>query len=88
MAKFKNVSPIGALDIPALDRVVDAGEVFEATKETEAYFAAQPGNFQRITEPKRPKASKTAAPVEPVAPSGADKTNIHPSGDEKEEESR
>lgn len=31
MAKFKNVSPLGALDLPLVGRVVDAGEVLEVT---------------------------------------------------------
>ncbi|MER3389984.1 MAG: hypothetical protein RJQ01_08105 [Microcella sp.] len=85
MAHFRNVSPIGALDIPALGRIVNRGEVFEATKETEAYFAQQPANFERVSKPRN---SKPAKPQAPVAPSGAGDTTDTPEGDEQKEESR
>ncbi|NHF62235.1 hypothetical protein [Microcella pacifica] len=85
MAHFRNVSPIGALDIPALGRIVQAGEVFEVTKQTEDFFDAQPGNFARVAEPKKGKSAKPAASV---APSGAGDTTDTPEGDEQKEESR
>lgn len=62
MPKFKNVSPLGALDIPALGRVVQAGEVFESPGEFAEYFAQQPDNFEAVVPaPRDPKETKAAA---------------------------
>lgn len=79
MAKFRNVSPIGALDIPALGRVVQHGEVFETTKELASYFESQPSNFEAVREPRKPKdTTKTPDAPPPV-------TDDAQTGDEKEE---
>ncbi|WP_292729615.1 hypothetical protein [Microbacterium sp. UBA837] len=45
MAKFINVSPLGALDIPAIGRVVQRGEEFEVRDELAPTFAGQTANF-------------------------------------------
>ncbi len=55
MAKFQNVSPIGALDIPALSRVIEPGEVFEVPSDLNDYFESQPGNFKKLGNSGRPK---------------------------------
>jgi hypothetical protein len=47
--KFQNVSPIGALDIPALGRVVEAGEKFDVPDDLVEYFESQPANFVEVT---------------------------------------
>lgn len=49
MAKFKNVSPLGALDVPALGKIVEPGEVFEVDKTLEQNFANQPDTFEPVT---------------------------------------
>ncbi|KQR91289.1 MAG: hypothetical protein J0I33_00115 [Microbacterium ginsengisoli] len=48
MAKFKNISPLGALDVPALGKVVAAGEEFEVTEDVAAVLAGQRDNFEPI----------------------------------------
>lgn len=45
MPKIKNVSPFGALDIPLLGRVVDAGSTVEVTDEEAAILLRQEDNF-------------------------------------------
>ena len=47
--KFKNVSPLGALDVPALGKIVQPGEVFEVDATLVQSFADQPGNFEPVT---------------------------------------
>lgn len=56
MPKLKNISPLGALDVPLLRRVVDAGEVFETTEEQARVLLLQPDNYQPAD-----KAAKTLA---------------------------
>lgn len=48
MAKFKNVSPLGALDVPAVGRVIDAGEEFEVDEAVAAVLAGQRDNFEAL----------------------------------------
>lgn len=62
MAKFRNISPLGALDIPALGQIVQPGEVFEVAKDLHPYFEAQPGNFELLRPVKPPKPPKEAKP--------------------------
>jgi hypothetical protein len=47
--KFKNVSPFGDLDVPLLNRVVKAGEVFEVPPEVGVLLSDQPDVFQVVT---------------------------------------
>ena len=45
MTSFRNVSPLGALDVPDLGRIVEADEVFEVPDHLAPMFAAQPANY-------------------------------------------
>lgn len=45
MPAIKNVSPVGALDVPLIGRTVEAGEVVEVSAEAAALLTAQPDNF-------------------------------------------
>jgi len=56
MPKLKNTSPLGALDVPLLRRVVDAGEVFETTEDQARVLLLQHDNYQPAD-----KAAKTLA---------------------------
>jgi hypothetical protein len=56
MPKLKNISPLGALDVPLLRRVVDAGEVFDTTEEQAKVLLLQHDNYQPAD-----KAAKTLA---------------------------
>jgi len=49
--RFKNVSPLGDLEVPALGRVVAAGEEFEVDDfEFGVALHWQPGNFQSLDD--------------------------------------
>lgn len=69
MQKFRNVSPLGALDVPALGRVIEADEEFEVRPEVAELIAAQAENF----EPVSPAAKRTAkSAANAVAEAGTD----------------
>lgn len=53
MAVVKNVSPLGALDIPLLGKVVGAGEEFEVPASVADVLLQQPDNFQPVTKSKK-----------------------------------
>ncbi|MEB0286161.1 hypothetical protein QN355_06310 [Cryobacterium sp. 10S3] len=50
MAKLRNVSPIGALDIPALGRIIAGGETFDVPDELLASFTEQTANYALVPE--------------------------------------
>ena len=50
MVKFKNVSPSGDLEVPALGRVIAAGEVFDVPADLADGFAEQPTNWVSVVE--------------------------------------
>jgi len=56
MPKLKNTSPLGALDVPLLRRVVEADEVFEVTEDQARVLLLQHDNYQPAD-----KAAKTLA---------------------------
>jgi hypothetical protein len=43
--KVKNISPFGHLDVPLVGRVVEAGEVFDATEDQASQLLAQPTHY-------------------------------------------
>lgn len=50
MPKFKNVSPLGDLDLPLIGRVVEFGEVFEVTDEQALGIAGQAENWEPVED--------------------------------------
>lgn len=48
MPKFKNVSPLGALDLPLIGKVVDRGEVITVTAAQATHLAGQDGTWQPV----------------------------------------
>lgn len=60
MPKFKNVSPLGALDLPLVGRVVAAGEVIEVTAAQTKHLSGQEGVWRPI---KGRGSSGASAPV-------------------------
>lgn len=60
MAQIKNVSPYGALDVPLLGRVVEAGETVDVDDAHAEILLRQAENFVDATPPE--------APSEPPAP--------------------
>ena len=84
--QFKNVSPLGALDIPALGRIVDADEVFDVTDDDAEYFQAQAENFERVVPAaKRARAKspkESATPTTDDAPAQSTNDSAPTEGDE------
>ncbi len=76
--RFKNVSPLGALDVPALGRVIAEGEEFEVREDLVPLFAAQVGNFEPVNPAAKAEQEEALQPVEsgeevagePVEPEG------------------
>lgn len=60
--KFKNVSPLGALDVPALGAIVDEGEEFDVPERVAPFIAGQAGNFEPVDQEAKDLAEKLAAP--------------------------
>lgn len=50
--KFKNVSPLGDLEVPVLRRVVAAGEVFDVPESVGVLLKDQPDVFQVVKSEK------------------------------------
>lgn len=61
MPLIKNVSPVGDLDLPLVNRQGDncikAGEEFDVTDEQAALLLDQPDNFQLVEKTKKTPAS-------------------------------
>lgn len=45
---LRNISPLGALDVPLLGRTVDAGDTFEASGEAAVRLLEQPDVFEEV----------------------------------------
>ena len=59
MPKFKNVSPLGALDLPLIGRVVAAGETIDVTAAQAQRLAGQDETWKPIRPAPRPKKTTT-----------------------------
>lgn len=66
--RFKNVSPLGALDVPALGRVIAAGEEFEVREDLVPLFAGQTENYEPVNTSAKSATAEALAPV--VEPEG------------------
>lgn len=63
MPRFKNVSPLGELDVPALGLTIPAGQFMDVTDpELAASFADQPGTWEPVLSAAERKAADKAAP--------------------------
>lgn len=72
MAKFTNVSPLGALEVPELRRTVEPGEEFEISDDLLEAFEGQTENFERVlTDDERKAADKAEAKRERDAAAAA-----------------
>jgi hypothetical protein len=56
MPRLKNISPLGALDVPLLRRIVEAEEIIDVTEDQARVLLLQPDNYQPTD-----KAAKTLA---------------------------
>ena len=58
--KIRNISPRGALDVPLLGCVVDAGAVTEVTKAQADLLLPQSDNWAAVRPPHDPAAGKAS----------------------------
>ncbi|GAB2702354.1 hypothetical protein BKA24_001689 [Microbacterium marinum] len=69
--KFKNQSPLGALEIPALGRIVDRDEEFDVPAAIAPLLAGQSANYEPVDDEAIAlvaEMSKPAAETEPGEP--------------------
>jgi hypothetical protein len=75
MPKFKNVSPLGALDLPLIGRVVEAGEIIEVTTARAKFLKGQTDTWKPM------KGSTTDDDHDPDDPAGDGNTEA-PTGEQ------
>ncbi|WP_159702476.1 hypothetical protein [Arthrobacter sp. 18067] len=71
--KLKNISPLGALDVPLLRTVVEAEEVITVTDDQARVLLLQPDNFEPADRPAKSIAADLRAEQDadgPEAPDG------------------
>jgi hypothetical protein len=56
MPKLKNISPLGALDVPLLHTIVEADQTFDVSEDQARVLLQQPDNYAPVD-----KAAKTLA---------------------------
>ena len=61
MPKIKNVSPLGALDVPLLRAVLEPGQVIDVTDDQAAALLLQPGNYEPADKAAKALAADLAA---------------------------
>lgn len=61
MATLRNVNPCGAVDLPLLGRVVEAGEEFDIADDLAAGLLEQVGNYESVSVPATKTTAKRAA---------------------------
>lgn len=64
--KFRNVSPLGDLSLPAHGLAVEAGKEIEATGDLAKSLLAQAEHFLRIDKPL--KSTRTTKPAKEIKP--------------------
>lgn len=52
MPTLRNINPLGAVELPLLRRVLDAGEEFEVTDEQAERLLEQTSNYELVTKKK------------------------------------
>lgn len=62
--RFKNVSPLGDLDVPALGRVIKADEEFEVREDLAPLFAGQVANYEPVNTAAKAATAGALAPAE------------------------
>lgn len=51
MTQIQNVSPLGAIEVPLLGRILDAGEIVDVSPEHADILLEQPGNYALVDQP-------------------------------------
>lgn len=60
MPRYQNVSPLGALELPLLGRVVEPGEVVEVSDEQATSLHGQEATWQPVADPPPRRAHRVA----------------------------
>ncbi|WP_160665338.1 hypothetical protein [Pseudarthrobacter sp. ATCC 49987] len=63
--KIKNVSPLGALDVPLLRTVLEPDQIVDVTEDQARALLLQPGNYEPADRPAKTLAASLAAEQEP-----------------------
>lgn len=75
MPRLKNISPLGALDVPLLRRIVDAEEIIDVTEDQARVLLLQPDNYQPTDKAARTLAADLAAQQDPDGATSHDGSN-------------
>lgn len=67
MPRFKNISPLGALDVPALGRIVQPDEEFDVSTDVAALLGGQGVNFKPLDAKAKSAAKQASAALAPFA---------------------
>lgn len=76
MPKFKNISPVGDLELPLIGRVVEHGEVIEVSDAQAERLEGQEGTWEPVTTRSKKHPDDLITPPvldEQPAPEGDDK---------------
>ncbi|WP_115790038.1 hypothetical protein [Arthrobacter silvisoli] len=73
--KLKNISPLGALDVPLLHAIVEADEVIDVTPEQAHTLLQQPANFEPADKAAKTVAADLAAEQDEAGASTPDPAN-------------
>lgn len=75
MPRLKNISPLGALDVPLLRRIVEADEIVDVTEDQARVLLLQPDNYQPTDKAAKTLAADLTAQQDPDAATSPDGTN-------------
>ena len=75
MPKFKNISPLGALDVPLLRRIVEAEEIIDVTEDQARVLLLQPDNYQPTDKAAKALAADLTAQQDPGEATSRDGSN-------------
>ena len=65
MPRLKNISPLGALDVPLLRRIVEAEEIIDVSEDQARVLLLQPDNYQPTDKAAKAIAADLTAQQEP-----------------------
>lgn len=75
MPRLKNISPLGALDVPLLRRIVEAEEIIDVTEDQARVLLQQPDNYQPTDKAAKTLAADLTAQQEPDGATSHDGSN-------------
>ncbi|BCW79005.1 hypothetical protein [Arthrobacter sp. NicSoilC5] len=75
MPRLKNISPLGALDVPLLRRIVDAEEIIDVTEDQARVLLLQPDNYQPTDKAANALAADLTAQQDPGEATSHDGNN-------------